>query len=226
MIIIPSLDIQNGLSKYPFDGNYSPIEIVRNLKKKGFHHFLLTDLDGVFAGEFVNYDLISELKSEGISLYVGGGIRSFDIATRIMTSGADAIVIGTIAIKDQELLMDLLETYNDQLYVAIDTYEDSVFIEGWVEDSDVDVSQFIASMALLGVKKLIHTEINHVDNLTICSSDIMHQLSEEHHIKITPGVDISKTILFDEFIRCGCKEVIVGGSLDMLDLDNYKKYNV
>ncbi len=226
MIIIPSLDIQNGHSKYPFEGNRSPVEIVQNLKKKGFHHYLLTDLDGVFSGEFVHYELIKELKAENISLYVGGGIRSFEIAAKIFEAGADAIVIGTIAIKDQELLMSLLDAYKEKLYVAIDTYENSVFIEGWVEDSDVDVTEFISSMALLGVERLIHTEIYHVDNLTICSNKVMHNLSEAYNIKITPGIDISKTILFEEFLRCGCTEVIVGGSLDMLDLDSYKQYNV
>lgn len=226
MVIIPSLDIQNGQSKYAFLGQNNPIEIVRTLRKKGFHHFLLTDLDGVFSGEFVHYDLIQMLKAEDITLYVGGGIRSYEIATRILEAGADAIIVGTVAIKDQDLLMSLLDAYKDRLYVAIDTYEDSVFIEGWVEDSDVDITEFISSMALLGVERLIHTEINHVDNLTICSNEVMNQLSTTFNIKITPGIDISKTILLDEFLNCGCKEVIVGGSLDLLDLDSYKRYNV
>lgn len=226
MVIIPSLDIQNGKSKYAFSNLHDPLEIVRSLKKKGFHHYLLTDLDGVFSGEFVHYDLIEALKAEDITLYVGGGIRSFEIATQILSAGADAIVVGTVAIKDQELLMSLLDAYKDKLYVAIDTYENSVFIEGWVEDSDVDVTEFISSMALLGVERLIHTEINHVDNLSICSNEIMLRLSSTYNIKITPGIDISKTILLDEFQTCGCKEVIVGGALDLLDLDSYKRYNV
>lgn len=226
MIIIPSLDIQSGKSKYSYEGSNDPVEIVKSLKKKGFHHFLLTDLDGVFAGEYLHFDLIRQLKEEGIFLYVSGGIRSFDIAKQLFEAGADTIIIGTIAIKDQELLMDLIEAYGSQLCVAIDTYEESVYIEGWVEESDVDVTEFVASMALLGVSRLIHTEINHIDNLTICSNEIMQRLSEEFNVKITPSVDISKAVVLDEFIRCGCNEIIVGGAMDLIDLDNYRHFNV
>lgn len=226
MIIIPSLDIQNGKSKYPYEGHNEPIEIIKSLKKRGFHHFLITDLDGVFSGEFLCYDLVSRLKAEGIYLYVSGGIRTHDIATKLFKLGVDSIIIGTIAIKDQELLMDLIESFGNQLCVAIDTYEESVYIEGWVEEGDVDMTEFIGSMAMLGVKRLIHTEINHTDNLNICSSEIMQKLSEEFDVKITPSIDISKTVLLGEFVRCGCNEVVVGGALDLIDFENYKHYNV
>lgn len=226
MIIIPSLDIQQGKSKYSYEGSTEPVEIIKALKKKGFHHFFITDLDGVFSGEFACYNLIKELKTEDVFLYVSGGIRSFDVAAKVIDLGANAIVVGTSAIKDQELLMNLIDTYGDFLCVSIDTYEESVFIEGWVEDSDVDVTEFISSMALLGVKRLIHTEINHTNNLTICSNQTMQKLSNEHCVQITPSIDITNPVILEEFIRCGCHDVIVGGSMDLIDLENYKHYNV
>lgn len=226
MIIIPSLDIQDGKSKYPYQGSYDPLEIIKSLKNKGFHHFLIVDLDGVFSGEFVNYDIIRKIKDENVSLYVGGGIRTFDIAERIIASGADTLVIGTIAIKDQELLMDLVEAYPDRLSVAIDTYDESVFIEGWVEESDVDISEFVQSMALLGVKHLIHTEINHIDDANICANQLMQALSRTHSVNVTPTIDIVNGIPFNKFIECGCKEVILGGALDLIDFHGYLESHV
>lgn len=226
MIIIPSLDIQNGKSRYAFEGENDPVVIVKSLKQKGFHHFMLTDLDGVFSGEFVNYDLIRQLKQEDVYLYVGGGIRSSVIAKKIIETGADQMIIGTIAIKDQELLMDLLNDYKDQLSVAVDTYDNSVFIEGWVEDSDVDIDEFISSMSLLGVRHLIHTEINNHDNVQICSNEVMKALSIEYDISITPSIDITEAASIKDLIDCGCEEIMIGGSIDQLDLDHYKAYRV
>lgn len=226
MIIIPSLDIQNGKSRYAFEGTYDPLVIVRTLKQKGFHHFMLTDLDGVFSGEFVNYDLVQQLKQEEVYLYVGGGIRSSAIAQKIVEAGADQMVIGTIAIKDQELLMDLINDYREQLSVAIDTYDNSVFIEGWVEDSDVDIDEFISSMSLLGVRHLIHTEINNHNNVLICANDVMKALAIQHDISITPSIDITEPASIKDLIDCGCQEIMIGGYIDRLDLDHYKVYHV
>lgn len=226
MIIIPSLDIQDGKSKYPYQGSYDPLVIIQSLKNKGFHHFLIVDLDGVFSGEFVHYDLIRQVKAENVFAYVGGGIRTSEIAEKIVAAGADTLVIGTIAIKDQELLMDLVETYPERLSVAIDTYDESVFIEGWVEDSDVDISEFVQSMALLGVKRLIHTEINRTDDANICANQLMQSLSRSHDIHVTPTIDIVNGIPFNKFIECGCKEVILGGALDLIDFHGYFESHV
>lgn len=226
MIIIPSLDIQNGKSRYPYNGETNPVEIVKALKQKGFHHFMVTDLNGVFEGAFVHFDLLKAIKSEGVFLYAGGGIRSAETAEKIMALGVDCMVLGTVAIKDQELLMSLLDKYSDKTCVAIDTYDTDVYIEGWLEDSDVDVEEFVSSMSLLGVQHLIHTEINHHNNACICSNMTMSKLSNDYRIKVTPSIDINRAFAIDEFIDCGCKELIVGGSMDLVDTTHYTHYNV
>lgn len=226
MVIIPSLDIQNGVSRFPYEGTYNPLEIAQLLRHKGFNHIMITDLDGVFSGEFVHMNLIKELKDSGFKVLVGGGIRNKKSARLLFEAGADHIIIGTAAIKDQDLLIDLLDQYSDRLSVAIDTYETSVFIEGWVEDSDVDVEEFIQSMALLGVKHLIHTEIEHHQSVNICNSDIIYALSEEHQIHITPAIDITQTSSILELEACGYKDLILGGNLDYVDLDLYKQTRV
>lgn len=226
MIIIPSLDIQDGKSKYPYQGSYDPLEIIKSLKNKGFHHFLIVDLDGVFSGEFIHYEMIRQIKTENVTLYVGGGIRTFEIAEKIVAAGADNLVIGTIAIKDQELLMNLVDAYPNRLSVAIDTYDESVYIEGWVEESDVDITEFVQSMALLGVNHLIHTEINHTDDANICANQLMQGLSRTYNVHVTPTIDIVKGMPFSQFIECGCKEVILGGSLDLIDFHGYFESHV
>lgn len=226
MVIIPSLDIQNGVSRFPYQGTHDPIEIASLLKHKGFNHIMITDLDGVFSGEFVHVGLIEQLKADGFKVLAGGGIRSRQVAKIIFDAGADHIILGTVAIKDQELLIELLEHYSDKLSVAIDTYETSVYIEGWLEDSDVDVEEFIASMSLLGVKHLIHTEIEHHQSVNICNSDIIYALSENYQIHITPAIDINQSSSIFELEACGYKDLILGGNLDYVDLDLYKQTRV
>lgn len=226
MIIIPSLDIQNGISKYAYKGSNDPMIIADQLKHQGFHHIMITDLDGVFSGEFVHIDLIQKFKALGFQVIAGGGIRSKSSAETLINAGADRLIIGTVAIKDQELLMDLIETYSEQLYVAIDTYETSVYIEGWLEDSDVDVEEFINSMSLLGVKRLVHTEIDQANRFNLCNDGVFYSMAESYNIHITPAIDINQHASILELEACGYSDLILGGELDMINLNEYMQLHL
>ena len=78
------------------------------------------------------YSLLDEIrKSTNFPIQFGGGIRNYETAKKILDSGIDEIILGTSAIKDQELLIRLLEEYGNRIIVAVDIYKGFVYVEGW-----------------------------------------------------------------------------------------------
>lgn len=226
MKLIPAIDLQGGQSKYPFHQIYDPIEIVKELMKQGLHTFLITDLDGVFNSDFVHYEIINQLHQLGAHLIVSGGIRSLKVAEKLINVGAQELLVGTVAIKDQELLMALLSKYNDKIFVAIDTFEDSVFIEGWIEDSDVSPEEFVMSIQLLGVNTFVHSHINQLDDLTVCKDQWIINLEQKANVHIIPVVDLSGATSLEVLKKSCCSDVIIGGDLNAINWSEYKKYHL
>lgn len=169
MKIIAAMDIKDGrcvqLTHGKFESTkvYStkPIEVIKNWESTIIDKIQIVDLDGVISGKTQMYSLLEEIrKSTDLPIQFGGGIRSYETAKKILDSGINEIILGTSAIKDQELLIRLLEDYGDRIIVAVDIYKGFVYVEGWAENSSVSLSEFINTLELLNVSTIIVTDIS------------------------------------------------------------------
>lgn len=222
MKIIPALDLQHGQSKFSFNGEQDVLLIAEQLKHFGVHTLLITDLDGVYNGQFQQYDVIKSLSTLGLDLIVSGGIRSLEDAKRLLESGATYILVSTIAMKDQDMLIELVELTEHKTMVAIDTFEDSVYIEGWLEESDVSPEEFILSSNLLGIHRFVHSKMNQTDDFSILNEQWISNLASEKAITITPVIDITKPFEVQQLLTGPSHEIILGGALDQFDWQQYK----
>ena len=60
----------------------------------------MVDLDGAKLGEPVNLDIVERIASStDASVQVGGGVRSIETARRLLSIGADRVMIGTAAVE-------------------------------------------------------------------------------------------------------------------------------
>jgi len=87
MKIFPAIDIKDKkcvrLIKGNFDNqtiyNQSPLDQASKYKEFGLLNLHIIDLDGALTGKLINLDIIeSIIKKLGISVEVGGGIRSIE----------------------------------------------------------------------------------------------------------------------------------------------------
>ena len=92
MLVIPVIDIKNGKSVRMIEGledktmfySDSPLTMARLFRKENAKCLHITDLDGAFSGEMINYKMIKEIVDTiGIPVQLGGGIRTYDIAKKI-----------------------------------------------------------------------------------------------------------------------------------------------
>ncbi|MBI9012321.1 MAG: 1-(5-phosphoribosyl)-5-[(5-phosphoribosylamino)methylideneamino] imidazole-4-carboxamide isomerase [Clostridiales bacterium] len=169
MKIIAGLDIRNNKCIHLVQGNLEtskahvdpPVDIVKKLDEIGIDQFHIVDIDGIFSGQSNMFDLLKELRrATDKPIQFGGGIRDFETAEKIFNLGIDEIVLGTLAIKNQELLMDLLDKYPTRIVVAADVYKGYVYIEGWEENSSITIEQFLKTLELIHVNKIMITDIS------------------------------------------------------------------
>lgn len=153
MIVYPAMDVMGGqvvrLTQGRFDRStiYSndPAAALRRFADSGAEWAHVVDLDGARAGRPVQSRLIEELaRSSPLRLQVAGGFRERDQLLRAFDAGVARVVIGSLAVKQPELVQDFLREFGaDRIALSLDVrLVDSrpmVAILGWTEDSGIDL---------------------------------------------------------------------------------------
>ncbi|HBU12564.1 MAG TPA: 1-(5-phosphoribosyl)-5-((5-phosphoribosylamino)methylideneamino)imidazole-4-carboxamide isomerase [Clostridiales bacterium] len=168
MKLYPAIDIKGGRCVRLTQGLWEtatdygdPIEMAARWQADGANFLHVIDLDAAFSGEFANHDVIAKLvQSVKIPVQVGGGVRTKeDIRMRLDDIGISRVILGTVAIKQPELLEWALAQYGDRIAVAIDAKNGMVAIKGWVNATEVDAADFAVQMRNKGVSTVIYTDI-------------------------------------------------------------------
>jgi len=169
MKVIAGLDIKNNKCVHLIRGDVTstkphdehPIEICKKLDTSGIDAFQITDIDGVFSGQTKMFDLLKEIrKITSKPILFGGGIRDFETAEKVLETGVNQIILGTSAVRNQDLLIDLLENFPDQIAVAADVYKEFVYVDGWEENSSITIQDFLNTLSLIHVPTIIITDIS------------------------------------------------------------------
>jgi len=93
-------------------------------------------------------------------LEAGGGVRDAEAARRLLGTGVERIVVGTVLVRRPEEVAAWVRALGPRIAAGIDARDGQVRIAGWAEDTgrtDVAVASGVAG---LGVRFLIYTNIN------------------------------------------------------------------
>jgi len=83
-----------------------------------------------------------------------------------MRAGLDRVILGTVAVKEPELVLAAVQKYGSRIVVSIDVAGDQVAVSGWKEVSGVRFEQLAAQMVRFGVQRLIFTDTRKDGTLT------------------------------------------------------------
>lgn len=168
MIVIPAIDIQNKqcvrlqqgdfTRKTVFDNN--PLNVALHWEQKKAERLHIVDLDGALHASPVHKSLITEIiKQVNIDVQVGGGIRNLDTIQYYLDAGASAVILGTAAVKNLDLVSAAVTRFPNAVIVGIDAHAQLVASEGWTEDSGCDVLKLVDSVHALDIHSIIYTDI-------------------------------------------------------------------
>lgn len=177
MLVIPVIDIKDGKCLRLFHGHYestnyysdNPVKVAKLFRKENFKCIHITDRDGAIFGEMKNYPVIKEIcKAVDIPIQLGGGIRDFETAKRIIEElGVYRIVIGTAAIANQDLVKKIIDTYSPaKLVIGIDEKLNNVVMNGWISFANITPLDFAKLMDNIGIKRIIYQDVTRVGNCT------------------------------------------------------------
>jgi len=149
MEVIPAIDISDGKCVRLFKGEKGtetiyfddPLEALDFWIEKGAKRLHFVDLDGAW-GASTNKELLIKMISKAsghVKIQIGGGIRTIDAAVKLIESGVDRVIIGTLAVKSPEIIKKLAEKIGkEHLIVALDYKDEKIATHGWTEQSDKD----------------------------------------------------------------------------------------
>lgn len=194
MYVLPAIDIRDGQAVRLFKGDFAkktvvnedPLAQAKVFNQSGLQNLHIVDLDGALAGETTNAPLIQQIKSEtGLTIEVGGGIRSMEQVKKYIDSGVDRVIIGSAALKNPELVKEAVQKYQEKIAVGIDAKNGKVAVSGWLEVSETDYLTMAGEMAEIGVQTIIYTDISKDGTLTGPSFEQYQELQ-----KAVPKVNI------------------------------------
>src|SRR5262249_59966614 len=73
------------------------------------------------------------VRTAGVPIQVGGGVRSVDDVEALLGLGAAYVVVGTAAVKEPTVVERVCREHPGQIVVAVDARDGRVAVEGWTE---------------------------------------------------------------------------------------------
>lgn len=169
MIIFPAIDLKDGQCVRLFKGdmnastvyNDNPAAQAKAFQDAGFKWLHLVDLNGAIEGRSVNAMVVNDILHElTIPVQLGGGIRNMAAIDRWIASGVSRIILGTIAVREPQLVKDACKKYPGKIAVGIDARDGKVAVSGWVEESTMDAIDLAKQFVDVGVAAIIFTDID------------------------------------------------------------------
>ncbi|QDI89134.1 imidazole glycerol phosphate synthase subunit HisF [Candidatus Nitrosopumilus sp. SW] len=184
--IIPCLDVDNGrvvkgLNFESIKDAGDPVELAAKYSKDGADELVFLDITASQEKRKTIKELVSNVaKVIDIPFTVGGGVNSMDDARNILLSGADKVGVNTGAVKNPQLLTELMTLFGKQcVVIAIDAKrnysEDSaktmfeengkkfwfeVFIYGGKQGTGLDAIEWAKKATELGAGEVLLTSID------------------------------------------------------------------
>ncbi len=220
MIIYPAIDILDGQAVRLLKGDYNEVTVYgkpKDLSEKwmnsGSNNLHIVDLNGARQtgdNRIAIYDILTESPT---FVQVGGGIRTLSQVVQYLEIGVSQIIIGTMAIKDPDLLQEIVNLYPDNITVGVDAKNGFVAVEGWEEVSSVDAIKWIKKLESQGVKRIVYTDISKDGTLTGPNFEMYKKVLKETSIEVIASGGISVLEDLIQLKEIGVHGVVVGKAL-------------
>jgi phosphoribosylformimino-5-aminoimidazole carboxamide ribotide isomerase len=169
MLIIPAIDLKDGqcvrLRQGLMDDSTvfsdEPVAMARRWVDAGCRRLHLVDLNGAFAGEPVNGDVVTAIAAAWpkLPIQIGGGIRSLETIEHYVRAGVSYVIIGTKAVKEPAFVAEACAAFPGRIIVGLDAKDGLVATDGWAEVSDLRATELARQFESDGVSAIVYTDI-------------------------------------------------------------------
>src|SRR4029453_3889196 len=190
MLIIPAIDLKDGRCVRLFQGEMDketvyfekPIDAAAHWRAEGATFIHIVDLNGAVEGRPVHTKEGEGICKTGLSVELGGGLRSVETVEAALALGVSRVVIGTAAYSDADFLRALCKTFPGKIVVGIDARQGKVAVKGWKETTVLDAVQLAKRCEGDGASRIVYTDISR--------DGTKHGINIEETLKIARAVGI------------------------------------
>lgn len=168
--IIPAIDIIDGKCVRLTQGDYgkqktysdNPLEVAKLFEGYGVRRLHVVDLDGAKSSHVVNLRVLEQIASHtDLVIDFGGGIKSENDLTLSFNAGASMLTIGSLAVKNPDLVKGWLKDYGaERFIIGADVKDEKISINGWKEEGEDTLYPFLERYTSEGVVNVLCTDIS------------------------------------------------------------------
>lgn len=169
MVIIPAIDLKDGQCVRLRQGlmddatvfGSNPVDFARQWVGEGCRRLHLVDLNGAFAGQPVNGEVVTEIAAAfpKLPIQIGGGIRTGDTIEHYLQAGVDFVIIGTRAVKEPAFVTEMCRQFSGHIIVGLDAKNGLLATDGWADVSTIKAVDLARQFASDGVAAIVYTDI-------------------------------------------------------------------
>lgn len=223
MKIIPAIDIIDGkcvrLSKGDYGTkkiyNENPVEVAKEFESYGITYLHLVDLDGAKSKHIVNQKVLERIANEtSLTIDFGGGLKTIGDIKTAFDSGAAQITIGSIAVQDPAFCTNLIQKYGPgKIILGADCEKRKIKTSGWMEESRLDVIDFILQYREKGIESVICTDIAKDGMLQGASDELYTEIISKTKVNLIASGGISCIDDVKKMKEIGCSGTIIGKAI-------------
>lgn len=222
--LIPAIDIIEGKCVRLSQGDYgtkkvyneNPVEVAKEFEANGIRRLHVVDLDGAASHHIVNYRILEQIASRtSLIIDFGGGIKTDEDLILAFDNGAEMVTGGSIAVKNPELFTKWIERYgSEKIILGADVKDRRIAVNGWKDETTVELFPFLNDYIHKGIKKVICTDISCDGMLEGPSIELYKEILEQHpnlYLMASGGVSSMADIIALD--QAGVPGVIFGKAL-------------
>jgi phosphoribosylformimino-5-aminoimidazole carboxamide ribotide isomerase len=224
MQVIPAIDLMKGkvvrLTKGDpntakiYEHLGSPVEVALKWKSEGAKRIHIIDLDAAFSrGD--NRNVIAEIaKATELPIQVGGGIRSYEAAEKLLATGISHVILGALAFSDPRAITKILKQFGpEHVIVALDNKDGKIMVEGWQTATEYSIAKAMTKFREIYVRNFFITSIAVDGTLQGPDLEILSEASKTPNVDIIAAGGIGGINDLIALKNVGVKGVVVGKAL-------------
>jgi len=222
MILYPAIDIRGGRCVRLIEGDFDretmydsdPSLAARRWVEAGAEWLHVVDLDGALAGRPINGTAVAQIRAAvEVPIQLGGGLRLLTDLEDAFGAGVDRAILGTVALRDPELVISAVARWGDRISVALDARDGRLATDGWLGQTDIRAVEVAQRLARSGVRHFVYTDIRRDGTLSGPNVSDLSELIENVDADVIASGGIASLDDIKAVATAGAAGAIVGRAL-------------
>lgn len=222
--IIPCLDIKNGrtvkgINFVDLRDAGDPVELAEVYSREGADELVFLDISATEQERKTLAELVYRVAEKvNIPFTVGGGISSIEDVDILLQNGADKVSINSSAVKNPQLINDLVAKFGSQcIVIAIDAKQIDgewiVHLVGGKVPTERKLFEWAKEVEQRGAGEILFTSMDHDGTKNGFANEALARLSEELNIPIIASGGAGNIKHFEDTFKDGKADAALAASV-------------